>query len=68
MSTDTPIRVRDDDIETAFTSEHAAATADADGTDGDATDAADGDAVDTTDGDAVDVTDGDATDADGEDV
>lgn len=60
--------LRDEDIETTFTGASSQATADADGTDGDAADAADGDAAD---GDAADVSDGDAgdvTDADQQDA
>lgn len=54
----------DDQMSTAGQGDPLAEAADADGTDGDATDTTDGGA---SDGDATDTTDGDASDSDGTD-
>ena len=69
MTTETPLHLTDDDIETEL--RRGVVTASADPQDADGTDGGDADGTDGGDGDSTDVTDGDSTDggdADGTDA
>jgi hypothetical protein len=74
VTTETPLHLSDDDIETVPTTatdpiKASDGLADADGADADGSDGSDGDGSDAdgSDGDATDTTDGDATDGDATD-